>query len=477
MTEMKMSAKRDIFAALCLLSSGRDRKVQEGLDRMDNLFENVQAEESVIGLMLNHETYWKLIPQITEEDLSSPEYKLIHRAMRQLYIEKRPIDFVTVSGELRKFAPEGGLAMLNEAMLRAGNNAFLAEYHLQEHMRMIREAAMRRKLLSALQEARRQLVETNEDTASVLDRTRQSLRDLVTTGHSWETMTEVLTAAMDQIERRAKGEDKGFPSGVVSLDRRTLGFHRGELTIIGARPAVGKSAFAAQIALESARKGYKVGICSREMTDEQYGTRIIAKESDVMSDHLRTGRLESDEWRTIAETMSMVSQYPVTFMFTTRYIEDLRMEVQKKVDAGEMDMLVVDYTQLMQTRQKFDQDYQRIGYVSKMLKDMTTDFNISVIALAQVGRSTENEMPTLADLRGSGDLEQDADNVLFLHRPKDAKDKFILSQDRELFERIQGGSMQYIVVNIAKQRQGDIGSVAVIFDPGRMRYLAIEREE
>ena len=131
----------------------------------------------------------------------------------------------------------------------------------------------------------------------------------------------------------------------------------------------------------------------------------------------------------------------------------------------------------MQTRQKFDQDYQRIGYVSKMLKDMTTDFNISVIALAQVGRSTENEMPTLADLRGSGDLEQDADNVLFLHRPKDAKDKFILSQDRELFERIQGGSMQYIVVSIAKQRQGDIGSVAVIFDPGRMRYLTIEREE
>lgn len=444
---------------------------------MDSLFENRKAEKSVIGLILNNESYWRLIPQLAEDDLAFPENRLILRAMKQIYLEKRPIDFVTVGSELRKLVPADQQNDVNAAMLEAGGSDFLAEYHLQEHMRIIQEAALRRKMLSALQESRRLLVETDADTASVLDRTRQSLRDLVVTGHSWESMTDVLNAAVDQIERRAKGEDRGMPSGVPSLDRRTMGFHKGELTIIGARPAVGKSAFAAQIALEAARKGYRVGICSREMTDVQYGTRIIAKESGISSDHLRSGKLEQQEWITLAEDMEFISVLPVSFIFTAKNIEDLRMEVQKKTDAGELDMLVVDYTQLMQTRQKFEKDYLRIGYVSKMLKDMTTDFNISVIALAQVARSTENDMPNLAELRGSGDLEQDADNVIFLHRPKDASDKHILPNDRDLFMKTQDTDRQYIVIDIAKQRQGDIGKIGVIFDPSRMRYLAIEPDK
>ena len=175
--------------------------------------------------------------------------------------------------------------------------------------------------------------------------------------------------------------------------------------------------------------------------------------------------------------MGYVSQYPVAFIFTTRYIEDLRMEVQKKVDAGELDLLMVDYTQLMQARQRFDKDYLRIGYVSKMLKDMTTDFNIAVIAPAQVARSRENEMPTLSDLRGSGDLEQDADNVIFLHRPKDARDKYVHPDDKASFDQLTKSGLQYIAVDVAKQRQGETGTTAVIFDPARMRYTAIDRGE
>ncbi len=444
---------------------------------MGSLFENREAEESVIGLILNNEDYRKLIPQIAEEDLTVPEYRTILRALRQIYADKRPVNFVTVGDELVKLAGPEEQKFLNTAMLRAADKAFLAEYHLQDHMQIISRAALRRRMLAALQEARRLLVETNEDTASILDRTRQELRNMVVTSHTWESMPEVLTAAMDQIARLENGEDKGMPSGIGPVDRQTMGFHKGELTIIGARPAVGKSAFAAQIAMEAAKKGYKVGICSREMTDVQYGMRIIAKEAGVESDHLRNGRLDQKEWVDIADAAGYVSQLPVGFIFTTRYIEDLYMEVQKKVDDGELDMLIVDYTQLLQTRQKYEKDYLRIGYVSKMLKDMTTDFNISVIALAQVARSTENDMPGLAELRGSGDLEQDADNVIFLHRPKDANDKYVLPQDREMFEKLQEGKMQYIVVSIAKQRQGETGNVAVVFDPSRMRYMAIDREK
>ena len=444
---------------------------------MDSLFENRKAEQSVIGLILKHEEYWKLIPQLTEEDLAFPEHRLILNAMKWIHLEKKPDDFVTVGDQLRKTVPAEKLNDVNAAMLEAGNSAFLAEYHLKEHIRIIREAALRRKMLDVLQESRCQLVETDTDTAAVLDKTRQSLRDLIVTGHSWETMTEVLTAAMDQIEKRSQGEDKGMPSGIATLDQRTMGFHKGELTIIGARPAVGKSAFAAQIALETARKGYKVGICSREMTDVQYGIRIFTKESDIDSNHLRSGRLEQKEWIGLAKSVEYLTKLPVSFIFSSKNIEDLRMEAQKKVDAGDLDLLIVDYAQLMQSRQKFDKDYLRIGYISKMLKDMTTDLNISVIALAQVARSTENEMPSLSELRGSGDLEQDADNVIFLHRPKDSSDKHIPAKDQEVFNLTREGNLQYILVDIAKQRQGDIGRVGVIFDPSRMRYLAIDTEE
>ena len=422
---------------------------------MDSLFENRKAEQSVIGLILKHEEYWKLIPQLTEEDLAFPEHRLILNAMKWIHLEKKPVDFVTVGDQLRKTVPA---EKLND-------------------VRIIREAALRRKMLDVLQESRCQLVETDTDTAAVLDKTRQSLRDLIVTGHSWETMTEVLTAAMDQIEKRSQGEDKGMPSGIATLDQRTMGFHKGELTIIGARPAVGKSAFAAQIALETARKGYKVGICSREMTDVQYGIRIFTKESDIDSNHLRSGRLEQKEWIGLAKSVEYLTKLPVSFIFSSKNIEDLRMEAQKKVDAGDLDLLIVDYAQLMQSRQKFDKDYLRIGYISKMLKDMTTDLNISVIALAQVARSTENEMPSLSELRGSGDLEQDADNVIFLHRPKDSSDKHIPAKDQEVFNLTREGNLQYILVDIAKQRQGDIGRVGVIFDPSRMRYLAIDTEE
>ena len=443
---------------------------------MASLFENPGAEMSVIGLILTQEVYWKLVPQIQEQDLSVPEYRLILRAMKRLQAEKRPIDMVTVESELRSVAPAEQLGGATAAMMEAAGSSFLAEYHVKEHLRLIREAALRRRMLAALDASRRLLVETEEDTASVLDRTRQSLRDLVTTGHAWESISDVLVSALNTLEKRAKGEDENMPSGICTLDRKTMGFHKGELTIVGARPAVGKSAFGAQIAMTAAVHGFKVGICSREMTDTQYGMRILAREAGVAGGRLRSGKLDGEEWQAVAKAAGEVSVLPVCFLFTARYIEDLRMEVQKKVDEGELDLLVVDYTQLMQAKHGFDKDYLRIGYVSKMLKDMTTDFHIAVVALAQVARSSENEMPTLADLRGSGDLEQDADNVIFLHRPKNASDKYVHPDDREFFDRLKDTGLQYIVVDLAKQRQGGIGTTAVIFDPARQLYTAIERE-
>jgi replicative DNA helicase len=227
-------------------------------------------------------------------------------------------------------------------------------------------------------------------------------------------------------------------------------------------------------ALNAAKAGYRVGVCSREMTASQYGTRIFQSGTDISSYKLRTGDLSLEDWAQLAQTMGYYQGYNVSFLFNTKDVEDLRAAVQQRVDGDGLDMLVVDYTQLMRTKQKFDADYQRIGYVTKTLKDMTTDFNISVLALAQVGRGSAGDMPSLEELRGSGDMEQDADNVLFLHRPEKSTDAWIAPGDINLFNVLQRDGRQYIAVRVAKQRQGQIGSLAMVFNPDKMTYIGVD---
>lgn len=392
-----------------------------------------------------------------------------------MYTEHKDIDLATVSTVLREMYGDEETKLTGLLLEITTNIAYMDTWAVKSHIEIVKACSVRRRMMEILDGAKTELQDEENETAAVLDKTRQQLRDIVITRHAWKSMADVLMDTFNELEKRSRGETLSMPSGISDLELLTTGFHKGELTIIGARPAVGKSALGAQVALATARKGYKVGILSREMSAVQYGTRIISNGTDMDSRKLRTGEIDPDDWAKIAETMALYSNLNISFMFTTRFIEDLRMEVQKKVDAGELDMLVVDYVQLMQSKQKFDKDYLRIAYVSKMLKDMTTDFNIAIVGLAQVGRAADNDMPTLAELRGSGDIEQDADNVIFMHRPADASDKYVRTEDKTLFQTLRGQDAQYIAIKVAKQRQGETGTISVIFNPKRMRFTKIER--
>lgn len=439
-----------------------------------NVFRSDEAERAALGIFLTREESQKNIGYLLSSDFSNPVYRKLFEAVQTLYADKRQIDIVTVCDQLQKMfgAQE---SILSSQLFEIVNDSFVGAWALEGHIKIIKDAAMRRQLMEILQKAEKDLSDEGIETGLILEKTRQELRDIVATPHKWKSMADVLIETNQALEDRASGKEAAMPSGVQTIDRFTSGFHRGELTIIGARPSVGKSAFGAHIALSTSENGYKVGICSREMTAVQYGTRIISRGAEVDSSRLRSGKLDDEDWYQIAQALGLYGSMNVSFVFSTRYIEDLRMEVQSKADAGELDMLVVDYVQLMQSKQRFDKDYLRIGYVSKMLKDMSVDCNISVIALAQVGRASEGTMPTLAELRGSGDLEQDADNVVFLHRPADDSDRYVRPSDRMLFSALQSQGMQYMAVNIAKQRQGETGTVSVVFNPRRMIFTPIDR--
>lgn len=443
---------------------------------MKAFFDDV-AEKSVLYAFVMRQEMRSQIGKLIANDFYRLEHQKIFTAIQEMYIKHVDIDLGTVPSMMRELFGVEERGLTEKLVQICGNIAYADTWAIEKHIEIIKANALRRKMMEVLRGAQSELMDEENATDAVLDKVRQQLRDIVTTNHQWESIRDVFVKTYSEIEKRSAGEVSSIPSGIPALERITNGFHAGELTIIGARPAVGKSAFGAQIALAAARGGYRVGVCSREMTDIQYGTRIVANGTDIDNTKLRTGELEEKDWKKIAETMALYSKLNVSFVFTTRYVEDLRMEVQKKVDSGELDILIVDYVQLLQSRQKFEKDYLRIAYVSKMLKDMTVDFGISIIGLAQVGRAAENDMPTMAELRGSGDLEQDADNVIFLHRPTGIGDKYVRPEHKELYNALIDAGRQYIVLDVAKQRQGNIGTVSVIFEPNRMRFLEIQVEQ
>lgn len=434
---------------------------------------NLEAERTILAAISKGKTAQRFARDLMPDDFYDEAHRRIFRAEQALELAGKPVNMATIPAELAKYG--NGDADMLTLIDCVKEHGFGAEFEIKEDIQIVRGLRLRRDLYTELEGAKDALDDVGNDTEAILERTRQRLRDLVTTGHSWTNVKDVMMNTFAALERRAKGEEKGIPYGIGKLDKHMAGLHRGELTVIGARPAVGKSALGAFIAISAATAGYKVGICSREMTDVQYGTRMIANRTDVDPMRMRTGEIRDADWDNISEALEHFAGKQIDFLFTTRNVEDLRMEVQKRVDSEGLDVLVVDYMQLLQTRERLEKDYMRIGYVSKMLKDMTVDFKIAVVALAQVGRSSDGDMPTLAELRGSGDIEQDADNVIFMHRPK-PDEKCVNPADRDMIHGMEMQKLRYIVLDIAKQRQGETMTTSVIFDPARMRFSGIARE-
>ena len=446
-----------------------------------NAFQNEEAERNVLAYIVSSKTPSKVVELLNESDFNNKDNQQIFKAISLLRSTKKPIDFVTVQKELLK--ADGDLDVLLSQYVT--ERVCSTEWQALSYVEILKKASERREVFKIVNEAKERLLDESEEVENVIEKTRQGLRDMVTVGQVYESMLDVLGDGHQAIERRCKGLEKGMTTGLSSLDKITTGLYRGELTILGARPAVGKSALGMHIALSAAKAGYKVSICSREMTSTQYGMRVLSRNVDFPSSKLRTGNIDKDdngnyedkgEWEQLRKSLEYNGRLPVTFMFTTKDIEDLRRNVQQMVDSNGLDLLMVDYMQLMQTYRKFEKDYQRIGYVSKMLKDMTVDFNIAILALAQVGRSSENSMPTMAELRGSGDMEQDADNIIFMHRAKDKFDKNVREDDKAGFDSLIDSGNQYIVIDTVKQRQGKIGRTAVAFNPDHMIYKSIAEE-
>jgi len=437
-------------------------------------FSSQEAEDAILSMLLMGKNTTQLLNEMCENDFYYDEHKKIFRAMRTVVADRKDIDLITVDDAVSKMFPEEQQRLLD--IMIDVNRAVYYFDNVDSYISILKDLSQRRQSIKTIEDIALQLKDPTVDMSVILERLREESGRITTSKHEWESMTDVMIATYEYLEKRSKGEVKSITTGIPNVDALVGGFFGGEMTVIGARPSVGKSAFGANIAIEAAKKGFKVGIVSREMTDIQFGQRMIAREGFIDGMKLRKADLNNEDWYNISECLSVLAPLPVAFMFTISTVEDLRVEVQKKVEKGELDMLVIDYLQLMNTTKKFKDDYLRVGHISKSLKSIALDFNIPVIALAQVSRDTDGQMPKLKSLRSSGDIEQDADGVIFLHRPTSADDPCVDPRDKEFFDGYKQSDLTYICIGVEKQRQGTVGVACVLFDSAHMRYYPIDRD-
>lgn len=431
------------------------------------------AERGLLGIMINKpETIAKVKHRLRTADFVEPAHKAIYAAIMTMHARGADIDIITLDMELAK--QQG---TVDSALLLDCSQAGMSAAMLGSYMDIILDASERRRLVNIGNRLIERAAQTDADVPTVINGAREALGKLHTEDIGWVDMGDVLLDAYEDIEQRASGQIKPCVSGLDNLDAFTGGFYPGELTIIGARPSVGKTAFGISIAIASALKGHRVAVVSSEMIASQIGQRILADASGVNGMRLRTPQhIDADEWARLSTGLSNFAALPMSFLFT-REIEDICTQVRMLHEHGKCDLLIVDYIQLLSTRQRFEADRLRIGYISKQLKHLTTDLKIPVIALAQVARQNTGTatLPRLDSLKGSGNMEEDADNAILLHRVESRDDDCLTEDEREAYDRITDRGCKLIMLNVAKQRQGRTGITGAIFDPRYMRYAPLGR--
>lgn len=431
-----------------------------------------EAEESVIGsVFLDPTVLPDIIEEIRWEDFYYENNKLIFKCMEELFDKGDPVDTVSVIEKLRelnlleKIGGEDGIIYLAQVVPTTAN----VMYYVQ----IIKEKALMRALINASSEIV-DAVRNIGDAQEVLEYAEKRIFSIAEARatRTYDILSNVMHEVFEQIEelknRVQRGEGDivtGIPTGFYSLDRITSGLHRSELVIVAARPSMGKSSFAANLATKIALKhDAAVAIFSLEMSKEQLANRILCSEAMVDLQKVRTGQISDEEWEKLVQAAGELSRSRLIFDdepdLTPRL---LRAKARRMKREYGIDVIFIDYLQLMSSKSRnYESRQQEITEISRSLKLLARELNITVVALSQLSRAVEqreDKRPRLSDLRESGAIEQDADLVMFLYRDayykrkKETEEKNILNEPHEA-ELI-----------IGKQRNGPVGTVKLVFNP------------
>ena len=443
---------------------------------MENIISRVppndaQAEQAVLGSMLvDKDAVLNVIEILKPEDFYREDNKTIYTAVLSLYNRAEPVDIITLKSELSsmgKFDSVGGLEYLAELPEKVPTTA-----NVDKYIKIVEEKAILRNLIKTANEIITLGYDPTEEVEDIMDNAEKKIFDIMQSKNQkgYTPIKDILIETFAQLEQlyNQKQHITGVPTGFADLDYKTAGFHGSDLVLVAARPAMGKSAFALNIATNAAvRAKVPVAIFSLEMSKEQMVNRILCSEAMVDSNKVRTGKLDEQDWAKLASALGPLSEADI-FIDDTPGISvmEIRAKCRKlKLEKG-LGMVVIDYLQLItaSSNRRGGSREQEIAEISRSLKILAKELDIPVIALSQLSRAPEqrpDHRPMLSDLRESGSIEQDADKVIFLYRDDYYNED---SEKKNIAEVI-----------MAKHRAGSTGTIELLWLGNYTKFVNIDK--
>jgi replicative DNA helicase len=431
--------------------------------------QNLEAEASLLGsILVDKEAMIKIADTVSPDDFYATRNGLIFTAMLDLYEARQPIDLLTLADKL-----EGIGEMSN-----IGGSAYLAELvdgvpsaaHVNHYAGIVSHKATLRRLITAANKITNLGFDENTDVDNLLDQAEQTLFEVSQKNlkQNFIPISSVLAESFDRLDDLHKDNKKirGVPTGFKGLDNILAGLQKSDLVILAARPSMGKTSLALNIAQHVAvKEGVPVGIFSLEMSKEQLIDRLLASESGIDGWKLRTGNLDDSDFPKINNAMALLSDAPIFIDDSAMSnVLEMRTKARRLQSEHELGLIIVDYLQLMSGRGGSDNRVQEVSEISRGLKALARELNVPVLALSQLSRSVESrspQIPQLADLRESGSIEQDADVVMFIYR----EDYYNQETDRPNIADIL----------VRKHRNGPIGQVELYWHPEQIVFRNLDK--
>ncbi len=432
---------------------------------------NLEAEKSVIGSMImDKDAILTAMEMLNSEDFYHRQYGILFDAMIELYNKGLPVDLVTLQNKLKEKDVPAEIASLE--FVRDLMTTLPTSTNVKYYAQIVREHALRRQLIKLNQEIENECYLGRESIETVMDLTEKKVFDLLSSRGSngdYVPIRQVVMDALEKIENAAKttGTVTGIPTGFIDLDYRTAGLQPSDLILVAARPSMGKTAFVLNIAQYVAfHEDLCTAIFSLEMSKEQLVNRLFSLEARVDAQALRTGSLSDTDWEKLIEGAGIIGNSKLIIDDTPGIsISELRSKCRKYKLEHDLKLIIIDYLQLMSGSARGNESRQQeISEISRSLKALARELSVPVVALSQLSRAVEqrpDHRPMLSDLRESGAIEQDADVVMFIYRD----DYYNHDSDMK-------GISEII---IAKQRNGPIGTVNLVWLPQYTKFANMEK--
>ena len=385
---------------------------------------------------------------IYEEDFMNDRNKKIATAINELKKEKKEISMLSVKAKIK-----ANQSQVLEYLSKIGDNIYGTSF--ETVYKKLKDMTKKRKIIQIVKESLKDVQEEDPDISS--QKIIKRLNEAVNDEEKEKELQEQIIDTLDTIEKNWKTrDDYSLYTGIIDLDKKTCGLHNQELTIIGARPGVGKTTLALQIAQKVARNKKNVLFISLEMSETQLLQKMISRETGINSYKMRLGTLEDKDFEKITQAAGDLSEMSLKINTKIRNVQQIEVLCRKSKNKNNLDLVVIDYIQLLKSGSKADVREQEVAEISRRLKLLRLELEIPIVALCQLNRNASTGEPTLADLRESGSLEQDADNIWLLYQ-----------ENKE--------NPDVITINIAKQRAGETGKTEVLFDKKTSMFKNIVR--